>query len=131
MSITKDSGRQDVACAIVPFTYADFASGVFQAAIELPLGAIVIGGAVAITTAFNSATTDLLDVGISTSTEKYGANFNVHATGSFPLTGLAQKEANQIDMGLTWTGTGAAPTAGVGSLVVMYAKAKKVEWSQG
>lgn len=131
MAIIKDSGRQDVACAIVPFTYADFVSGTFTPAVELPLGAIVTGGAVRIDTAFNSATSDVMGVGISTSTAKYGSAFNIHATGSFPLTGLAQKEASQIDLGLTWTGVGAAPSAGTGSLVVMYAKAKKTEWSQG
>ena len=131
MPITKDSARQDVACAIVPFTYADFVSGTFNPAAELPIGAIIVGGAVRIDTAFNSATSDVLGVGISTSTAKYGSAFNIHAAGSFPLTGLGIKEADKIDIGLTWTGVGAVPTAGAGRLVVMYAKASKVEWSQG
>lgn len=131
MSIKKDSGRQDVGCAIVNFTYADLISGVFAAAVELPIGAIVVGGALRIDTAFNSATSDTMTVGTSTSAAKYGSGFSVHAVGSFPLTGLCREEESQVDVGIIWTGVGAAPSAGAGRLVVMYVKAGKTEFSQG
>ncbi|MBA3015339.1 MAG: hypothetical protein KKD63_11095 [Proteobacteria bacterium] len=131
MTIKKDSGRQDVGCAIVEFTYADLTSGVFAAAVELPIGAIVVGGAVRIDQAFNSGLTDVISVGISTSTGKYGSGFNVHAVGSFPLTGLCQEEDAMVDVGITWTGGGAAPSAGKARLVVMYVKSGKTEFSQG
>jgi hypothetical protein len=42
--ITKNSGRQDELVAHVAFTYADVADDTYQAAVDLPVGAIVTGG---------------------------------------------------------------------------------------
>ena len=89
MSITKDIGRQYPLVARVDFTYASFgASGVAEEAIDLPVGAVVTGGALVITTAFNSATTDAIEVGDGDAVARFLASQDVKsAAGRFALTG--------------------------------------------
>lgn len=55
-------------------------SGVAVKAITLPTGAVVVGGAVAVDTAFDAATA-VLDVGDAGSANRYKNDVNVAATG--------------------------------------------------
>lgn len=117
MAITKDSGRQDVLAAVVDFTYADLVDATAVEAINMPAGAIVVGGRLVITTAFNSGTSDTIAVGDGTNA--YLAATSVAATGSTELAGgLPYSASDTVD--LTWDGTGAVPTAGAGKLIVEY-----------
>ena len=63
MTITKKSGRQEVIAATADFTFADVADDTYMPAVDLPSGAIVVGGHLAITTIFNSGTDDKFSIG--------------------------------------------------------------------
>jgi hypothetical protein len=74
MAITKKSGRQHVIHAAVPITYDEFdttiigtASTSTQEAIELPAGAIILGGALTVDTVWN--TTGVKATGTLTTTD--------------------------------------------------------------
>lgn len=131
MAIQKNPDRQWPLRAKVDFTYDNFTtegSGVAVAAIDLPGGARVIGGQLAITTAFNSAggTTpaDNLDVGDGTTAGRYASAVDGRTVGVTALT------VDQLDhdtgkgvVYITWTpnaDTTTAPTAGAGFLEVEY-----------
>lgn len=127
MPITKKPGRQHKATASVDFTFADVASGVYAPAVDLPLNAVVISGGLFITTLFNSATTDTFSIGsqlgsaAAVATTYAATSADVTATGraaAIVPTGVKTTEASTV--GVVWTGAGAAPTAGVGKLVVEY-----------
>ncbi len=63
MTITKKPGRQEVIAATADFTFADVTSGTYAGAVDVPAGAIVVGGHLAITTIFNSGTDDKFSIG--------------------------------------------------------------------
>lgn len=137
MPIKKLSGRQEVIAATADFTYADVTSGTYAAAVDLPGGAIVVGGHLAITTIFNSATTDQFSIG-----DKVGANAAAAATyaaqsaditapGAVPIVATGKKYAEPSTVGVVWTGAGAAPSAGAGRLTVLYIVDGRAAFSQG
>lgn len=121
MPITLNSNRQQSRWATLDVAYGDLVSGVAADAIKLPVGAVVVGGAVVVNTAWNSATSDVLVVGDSASSNRYKTSFSIAATGRTALTPtgyatLSTTRAIQIE----WTGTGAAPSAGQLRLEVEY-----------
>ncbi len=130
MAITKDFHRQYPLRAYVPFTYADFGeSGVAEEAVDLPAGAIVTGGEIVITTAFNSAggTTpaDTLTVGDGSDDARYAAGVDGQTAARTALgpTGYKYPAGDTVD--IKWTpnaDTTTAPTQGAGYLVVEYVK---------
>lgn len=137
MPITKLSGRQEVIAATADFTYADLVSGAYAAAVDVPAGAIVVGGHLAITTIFNSATDDKFSIG-----DKVGANAAVNTTyaalsaditaaGAVPIVATGKKYSAAGTVGIAWTGTGTAPTAGAGKLTVLYIVDGRAAFSQG
>ena len=112
-----DSGRQDVLVAVQAFDYSEMVDATAVPAVNVPPGAIVVGGQLVITTAFNSATSDTIAVGDGTNT--YLAATSVAATGATALSGgLPYSVSDTVD--LTWDGTGAVPSAGAGYLVLEY-----------
>lgn len=115
-----DSGRQDVLVACIPFSYDELTDATAVPAAALPAGAIVLGGQLVISTAFNSGTSDTIAVGDGTIT--YLAATSVAATGATALTGISGVYSASDTVDLTWDGTGTAPTAGSGYLVVEYVK---------
>lgn len=127
MAITKLSARQSQLTATADFTYADLTSGAYAAAVDLPLNAIVTGGELVITTLFNSATTDQFSIGDQVGSASAGAatyaaqSADVTATGrAAVIVPIGKKYTEASTVGIVWTGAGAAPSAGVGRLVVHY-----------
>lgn len=122
MAISKDVGRQYPLVARVPFTYADFgASGVAEQAVDTPAGAKVIGGELVITTAFNSATSDAIDVGDGVTPGRYLSAQDVKtAAGRFALVPTNYSYAEKDTIDIEWTGVGTAPTQGAGYLLLQY-----------
>lgn len=137
MPIKKNSGRQEVIAATADFTFADIVSGVYQDAIDVPAGAIVVGGHLAITTLFNSATTDQFSIGdkvgsaAAVNTTYAALSADVTAVGAVPLVPMGKKYAVPSTIGIVWTGTGAAPTAGVARLTVQYIVDGRAAFAQG
>ena len=136
MAVTKNSNRQCEEVAICEFTYADVSSGVYAGCVDLPLGAIVTGGYLAVTTLFNSGTDDKFSIG-----DKIGsaaATVNTYAAITADITATGQAAAitptgiemtNTATVGVVWTATGAAATAGAAILVVRYIIADRAESS--
>lgn len=137
MPITKKSGRQEVIAATADFTYADLVSGTYAAAVDLPGGAIVVGGHLAITTIFNSATDDKFSIGDKVGSNSAGnttyaaQSADITAAGAVPIVATGGKYAVPSTVGVVWTGTGAAPSAGVGRLTVLYIVDGRAAFSQG
>lgn len=132
MAITKNRGRQHVSSAYVDFTFADLASGVAAEAIDLPTGAQVVGGDIVVDTAFNSGTSDVMTVGDALSANRYYASASIAAAGRNPLLVTGYRSlATSNKVRVTWTGVGAAPSAGAIRLRVDYIVNKRAAFTQG
>jgi hypothetical protein len=134
MAATKNPNRQCPEVAICEFTYADLTSGSYDAMVDLPLGAIVVGGFLAITELFNSATTDKFSIGdkrgdAAADVDTLAAqSADVTAVGrAAEITPTGEEMTAASTVGVVWTGDGTAPTAGAGILVVEYIQADKAE----
>lgn len=114
----KNNGRQYPLVARQPFVFGEMEDATAVEAIDLPVNAIPIGGALVITTVFNSATTDTIAVsggGVSLTAQDVKG-----AVGRWALT--VDESTNPLGdtVDLTWDGTGAVPTTGAGFLEVEY-----------
>lgn len=137
MTITKKPGRQEVIAATADFNYADLTSGAYASAVDLPGNAIVVGGHLAVTTIFNSATDDKFSIGDQVGSAAATANTyaaqsaDITAAGAVPIVATGKKYTEPSTVGVVWTGTGAAPTAGAGRLTVLYIVDGRAAFSQG
>lgn len=94
----------------------------------LPPGSVVVSGGLNVTTAFNGATTDLVDVGISTPSvdaNEYASALDVATVGFKPFDDLASvsvgyNDSLPITVTATYTDASANATAGVADVVVNY-----------
>lgn len=124
MSITKESGRQAIKIASVDFDFEDIGTAIQTAAvyeaIDLPPGAIVIGGALVVKTAWVGPTVANADVGDTGDDDRYSStiiNLLVAGRTALTLTG----HANLVDtIDITYTSTVAVSTAGAARLEVQY-----------
>lgn len=131
MAIKVNSGRQSSIWVYQPILFGDVVSGVAQAAVNLPVDAVVVGGAVVVNTAFNSATSDTINVGDSVSATRYASAANIHAIGHIALTLTGYKVTSATRQVLvTWTGTGTAPTAGEVILQLEYIVSYRADAAQ-
>ncbi len=132
MTITKDSGRQEVVCADVGFSFDEFgASGVAEAALDLPQNAVVVGGFLVIDTAFDSLTSDTLTVGDGDSDDLYVAGIDGTAAALSAIVPTGKKYTVPDTIDIKWTGVGTAPTQGAGRLIVEYIVDARAMFSQG
>lgn len=131
MSITKKVGRQEVIAAKVDFTFGTGANvpliGVYGA-IDVPEGAIVVGGYVNISDA-TTATVDV-NIGDGVLSTRYAAAVDAAAVALTALvpTGYKYPAADTIDVAITVADPAAAGTAEV---VVLYVVDERAEFSQG
>lgn len=131
MAITKKAGRQEIIAAKVDFTFgtgADVAVQGTYPAIDVPAGAIVVGGYLNITDA-TTATVDV-NVGDGGSTTRYASAVDGAATGrtALTLTGYKYTTPDTIDVVITVADPAAAGTA---ELVVEYIVDGRAAFSQG
>jgi len=137
MTIKKIAGRQEVIAAIVSFTYADVTSGTYAPAVDLPAGAIVVGGHLRIDTIFNSATDDKFSIGdqvqgdSAVGTTYAAQSADITAAGAIAIVPTGKKYTKPATVGVVWTGTGAAPSAGAGRLTVLYVVEGRSAFTQG
>jgi hypothetical protein len=131
MSITKNVGRQEVIAAKVDFTFGtgkNVSAVAVYPAIDVPEGAIVIGGYVNI----SDATTSTVDVNIGDGglSTRYASAVDGAALGLTALTptGYIYTTADTIDVAIT---VATATDAGTAELVVLYVVDGRTEFSQG
>lgn len=137
MSILTDA-RQYPLVAIVELQQDDFTSGVPLAVLDLPPEAVVTGGQLIIDTAFDSATTDTLDVGFTSTNDAddpdhylTGGADNGSTAQAIDLvpTGRSAIAVEQITVELTEAG--ASGSAGRARLIVEYVIAGRHNENQG
>lgn len=132
MATTKvNVGRQTVLAAKREFVLGDLTEGVATPLIYLKPGTRILRGFLDITEAFDSTSTDTIDVGDTETPDpdRYTANpISVHATG---LTALTAPVADGVistaeAITVTWESGGGSPTAGAGLLYVEYIEDARV-----
>lgn len=133
MAITKNSGRQQLIAAYVDINLADLTSNVAANAIELPANAVVVSGSLVTTEAWNSTSTDVMDVGDVTSATRYLTDGNIRALAALvPLvpTGFITSTTERY-LTVTWTSGGGSPTTGKVRLQVQYYIKGREAFAQG
>jgi hypothetical protein len=127
MAITLDGARQYPLTAYKDFAYTDLVSGTYAGLVKVPVGARVLGTKVIISTIFNSATTDQFSigdqpVGSAARPTQYAAQSADVTAVPTQILGVATNYsyATGGTVGVLWTGAGAAPTTGAGTLFVEY-----------
>lgn len=120
MAITKKSGRQEIISAVVNFAFGDLVDATAVEAVNLPAGAVVVGGALIIRTAFNSATSDTIAVTLGSETLLAATDVKTAVVSKLFTAGTIAAITAPDTVDITWDGTGTAPSAGAGILVVNY-----------
>lgn len=131
MAFFKNDGRQSPAVAVVEFNLSDLDAGGTLNIVELPGSAIVTGGFITVTTAFNAQTTAVVKLGDAVADDRYGTGLNVRAAGRVALTPTGYITPRVGDLVLTYTETGDAATEGTATLVLEYIEVGKSKWTQG
>ena len=133
MPISKNSGRQELVATYVDINLADLVTAVDQIAIVLPVNAVVVSGALVTTEAWNSTTSDVMDVGDATTQNRYLNDGNIRALAArVPLvpTGFVHT-ATQPALTVRWVSGGGVPTTGKVRLEVQYYVLGRACFSQG
>lgn len=90
----------------------------------LPPGAVIVGGGVQVITAFNDASTDLVDVGTSADPDAFATDLDVSSVGFKALDELATADdySDTAEVTIVATYAGATPdaTAGVADVIINF-----------
>ena len=120
MAITKNTARQWPLAAVVDIAFGDTpTTATFYEAVDLPGKARVYGGVLVVKTAWDS-TTNTFAVGDSGTGARYLAASDLKTVGSYPFDLTAEDGSAPLDIGVTYTETGAAAGAGAAQLIVLY-----------
>jgi hypothetical protein len=120
MPIVKNPDRQKILVLEKAVAFDDYTSGVAAAFADVPAGAVVVGGGVAVTTAWDSATSSELDIGDGVDPNRYTASVvDMTAAGftALTLTGFKYTASDELELEITDVG---APTEGAATLYVWY-----------
>lgn len=133
MAIKKNSGRQELIVAHLTIGFADIAAyGTAEPAIDLPGNAILVGGDVVVTTAWNSATTATLTLGDAADADRYtAAPIDLKTAGRTELTVTGFKHPVAEALTALVAQTGAAATAGSARITIQYFVEGRAAFSQG
>ena len=121
MTILTDA-RQYPLVAVVDFTQVLLPTGVEVPVLQLPQNSVVTRVDVVIDTAFDSVTSDTIDIGDTTLTTRYSTSINAQVAGVIAAgvpTGFETTDA-EPNITLINTQVGGEGTAGVGRLIVEY-----------
>lgn len=129
------SGRQQRIAGYIDFDVSkgQISNGVATKAFWIPSGAFDITGSVTPLVAFNSATSDVVDVGNVTTGNAYKDDANIHALTLTPiaLASFPVQSPQGFWVYVTWTGVGAAPTAGKFRLKLEYLMENRDQFDHG
>lgn len=121
MALQRKADRQSPLEAIIDISYADpVAYGTAENAFQLPQNAIVLGGELTVTTAWNSATTATLSLGDGTLATRYANAVDLKTVARTALTPTGYKHTVAEWLKATLAQTGAVATAGAARLRVSY-----------
>lgn len=119
----RNNGQSDIQTISARTTFADGQSSVITIG-RLPKGALVVGGAVTVLTAFNDATNKLVNVGTSADDDGFATIMSVATIGRIVFDELATSNdlysTDEVTCILTHARTGTAATAGDAFVEVQY-----------
>lgn len=120
MAISKNTGRQWPLSAVVDIAFGDTpTTATFYEAADLPGSARVTGGALVVKTAWDS-TTNTFAVGDSGAAARYLTATDLKTVGTTRFDFSADDGSAPLDVGVTYTETGAAATAGAAQVIIEY-----------
>ena len=133
MPIQKSSGRQEPQAAVLTIKHSDVtAYGTAEPAIDVPGGAIVIGGDITVVDPWNSATTATLKLGDKADDDRYtAAAVDLKPAGRTALTLTGHKHVGIESLLALLAQTGAAATKGELRITVEYITAGRATASLG
>lgn len=122
MAIKKNSARQEPLTAILTIKHSDVtAYGTAEPAIDVPGGAIVIGGDITVVDAWNSGTTATLKLGFKGDDDRYTATaVDLKTAGRSALTLTGYKYAGIDALKALFAQSGTAATKGEVRITVQY-----------
>ena len=133
MSIKKNSGRQELVVAYLDIAFSDVtAYGVAEDAIEIPGNAVITGGEIVVTEAWNSATSATLKLGDAADDDRYTAaavDLKTLGRTALTLTGFKHTKTESLKSLLAQAGT--AATKGKARIVVNYYVEGRAAFAQG
>lgn len=116
-----DVGRQTVLSASIAFGFAHITdTGIPVVAIKLPYGAQVVSGHIVVDEVFNAATSIVLDVGDSTTPNRYKNDADLKTALGLQTIAPTGYVSDGADIIITPVIVGAVPTTGKARLVVNY-----------
>ena len=132
MAITTNPSRQEIIVAYVEIDNADMTNNVSYNAIELPANSVVLKSELIITETWNSATSDVIDVGDASSATRYINNADLQSGGLIDVmpTGFVTT-ATQPFIKVRWTYAGTRATTGKLRLQVAYFVLGRSSFTQG
>lgn len=132
MSMTKTAARQSPIAAVFNIGFADpTAYGTFETPMEVPANAIVVGGDIAVTTAWNSATSAALSIGDAALATRYANAVDLKTAARTALTLTGYKHTVQEFLRFLAVQAGAAATAGAARVTLLYLVDGKADSGQG
>lgn len=135
MPITKNASRQELVTAFVDFTFADIpTTAVIYDALDLPVNAVVVGGDIVVSTAWNTATSAAANIGDATLATRYGSAIDLKVAARTALTAAALgfvHSNTEKTLRVAPTYVGAAATAGAARLSVQYYVKGRAAFTQG
>lgn len=122
MPIKKNAGRQELISASLLINFNDpTAYGTAESAIDLPGGAILVGGDVTVLTAWNSATSATLKLGDTADDDRYtGTPIDLKTAGRTALTVTGWRHPIAESLKALLAQAGAAATAGQARISIQY-----------
>lgn len=120
----RNLGEQVIQYLRKPVSFLDGATTVVQVG-TLPAGSVVLDAGVVVTTAFNAASTNVLDIGTSLDDDGFATDLAMGTIGKIVADELATSNdlgpyASDISITATHAQTGTAATAGAGIVYVAY-----------
>ena len=127
-TVTKDISVQDVVVKTVTFSFGDLNEDTAYEVMDLPPNSVILSGSFFTTVAWNSTTSDVIDLGDGASATRYLSNGNIRAASALvPLvpTGFVHTGG---PLTVTWTaGTPDTATTGTVRLIVQYVTLGKAD----
>lgn len=134
MAITKNSARQEIIIAHFDFSYADAPTTATQySALDLPINAVVVGGALIVKTAWNTATSATFKFGDAVDDDRYtGSAIDLKTAGrtNLTLTGFVHTSSDNL-LKVLPTYSGTAASAGAARVEVHYYVQGRAAFTQG
>lgn len=131
MSIRFKEARQLVRSAYVEADFSDLATGVFVPIIEVPNGAVVIGGSLRVITAGDGGTSETMSLGTSGAATALVNAANAKVAARTAITVPNAPVTGGATYGLTRTEGGTAATVGTYGVEISYLISGSSDFTQG